>query len=126
MVWDREAYITEGQRQLSDTNFYQKLDHDPTEDFNSLINSFLGAIHREGLITEAMLTALTTPKARTPEFYLLPKIHKNTTPTPGRPIVSGNGSPTEKISAFADFLLKPYVPKIKSYIRDTNHVLTVL
>jgi hypothetical protein len=36
-------------------------------------------------------------------FYLLPKIHKEN--NPGRPIVSANGHPTEKISEFIDFHL---------------------
>lgn len=72
------------------------------------------------------MEALKTTKARTPELCLLPKIHKKTTPTPGRPIVSGNGSPTEKISAFVDFIMKPYVPQIKSYVRDSSHVLEQL
>ena len=37
-------------------------------------------------------------------FYLLPKIHKGALPSPGCPIVSAIGSPTEKISEFLDFL----------------------
>lgn len=123
VVWDKAAYIKEGHRQLSDTNFYRRLDHDPTEKFNSLINNFVGDLYSAGSITADIRDALTTEKARTPEFYLLPKIHKQISPPPGRPIVSGNGSPTEKISAFVDFLLKPYVPLIESYVRDTNHVL---
>lgn len=65
-------------------------------------------------------------KYRCPELYLLSKIHKQLTPTPGRPIVSGSGGPTEKISGFGDFCLKPAVPKIPSYVQDTNHVLEIL
>lgn len=64
-----------------------------------------------GEITLDIVDALITKKLRTPEFYLLPKIHKNKTPVPGRPIVSGNGGPIEKISAFVDFIMKP-VPLI--------------
>jgi peptide-methionine (R)-S-oxide reductase len=39
---------------------------------------------------------------------------------PGRPIVSANNSPTERISEFADFFLKPLVLNTKSYVRDTT------
>ena len=53
----------------------------------------------------------------TPEFYSLPKIHK--TNITGRPIISGNNSPTERISSFVDEHIKILVPKIKSYVRDT-------
>ncbi|PIK58362.1 hypothetical protein BSL78_04750 [Apostichopus japonicus] len=57
-------------------------------------------------------------------FYLLPKIHKPG--NPGRPIISGNGSPTEKISLFVDHFIKPLVPQINSYIHDTPDFLRKL
>ncbi len=45
---------------------------------------------------------------------------------PGRPIVSGNDSPTEKISQLLDIILQPFVPKIKSYIKDTSDFIRKL
>ena len=56
---------------------------------------------------------LTVKNARTPQFYMLPKIHKAARPPPGRPIVSANGCPTEKISALVDHFLQPLVPHMK-------------
>lgn len=53
-----------------------------------------------GEIYSETLAMLITEQARTSELYLLPKIHKGKTPCPARPVISGNGSPTEKISAF--------------------------
>jgi len=47
----------------------------------------------------------------------LPKIHKKD--VKDRPIISGNGSPTEQISSFVDEHLKHIVFKLPSYIRDT-------
>ena len=49
-------------------------------------------------------------------FYLLPKIHKQG--CPGRPVISGCGTPTEKISAFVDHNVRPIVSEINSYIKD--------
>ena len=53
----------------------------------------------------------------------MPKTHKvkkeNEFPT-GRPIISANGCPTEKISAFVDENLKGNIPQIASYIKDTS------
>ena len=58
---------------------------------------------------------------RIPEFYTLTKIHK---PVPvGRPIVSGRGGPTERISSFVDSLLQPIAKKQESYIKDTTHFI---
>ena len=57
---------------------------------------------------------------------MLPKIHKNLNNPPGRPIISGNGCPTERISQFVAFFLQPGVKDIRSYIKDTTHFLSVL
>ena len=62
-------------------------------------------------------------KPKTPELYLLPKIHKSQVPPPGRPIISANSSPTERISAFVDTFLRPIVGKGASYIKDTTDFL---
>ncbi|XP_044184248.1 uncharacterized protein LOC122964605 [Acropora millepora] len=42
---------------------------------------------------------------------------------PGRPVISGCGTPTEKISAFVDHNVRPIVSEINSYIKDTNDFL---
>jgi hypothetical protein len=47
-------------------------------------------------------------------------------PPPGRPVVSGNGRPTEKISKFVDHFLNPTVKDIWSYVKDTTHVLKLM
>ena len=54
-------------------------------------------------------------------FYLLPKIHK--TGNPGRPIVSANGHPTERISEYIDYHLRPHVLELPSYVQDTTDYL---
>ena len=54
---------------------------------------------------------------------MLPKVHKTLQNPPGRPIVSGNSGPTEKLSKLVDHFLNPLVPTIKSYVKDTTHFL---
>ena len=44
----------------------------------------------------------------------------------GRPIVSGSGGPTEKISLFVDHFIGPLVPLSRSYIRDSTHMINIL
>ena len=56
----------------------------------------------------------------------LAKIHKGTLPPPGRPIVSANGCPTEKISALVDIYLRPYLQQVRSYLKDTTDFLNKL
>lgn len=44
---------------------------------------------------------------------------------PGEAVVSGNGSLTKNISAFMKLFLGSLVPRIRSYIKDTSHVLQI-
>ena len=59
-------------------------------------------------------------------FYTLPKIHKRLDNPPGRPIVSLNRCPTERISVYVDLHLKALVSSLPLYIRDTNDLLSQL
>ena len=74
-------------------------------------------------IDESCYTYLCNSNPRTPRFYTLPKIHKAARPPPGQPILLANQCPTERISKFVDFFLKPTIPHLKSYIKDSTHFL---
>ena len=126
VVQNIDDYIKEGERQLTDSTFYQHLPSDPTMVNNQRIDLLLESLHTRGEISKSVLRKLLTTEARTPELYLLPKIHKKQSPPPGRPVVSANGCPTEKISAFVDIFLRPHLNKIPSYIRDTTDFLQKL
>ena len=123
VVWDRELYITEANRQLSDSNFYKK---EPKDLTLTNLNKVSSALHRE--IEEKHLpdtAAILVPDhPRCSRFYLLPKIHKPE--TPGRPVVSACLCPTELLSAYIDDVLKPLVVQLPSYVKDTNHLLNIL
>ena len=126
VVQNKDDYIKEGLRQLSDAKFYTELDHDMTESHNSKVIEQLEAMRVRGEINEKVRDHLTVQKPRTSQLYLLPKIHKNVSPVPGRPIVSANDSPSERISAFVDHFLAPIVRTSKSYIQDTSDFLRKL
>lgn len=59
--------------------------------------------------------------AKAERFYLLPKIHKKG--CPGRLVISGCNTPTERISEFVDHHLKPLVSSIPLFVKDTNDFL---
>jgi len=57
---------------------------------------------------------LNPPNATVTVFYTLTKIHQ---PTPiGKPIISRNDGPTERISAFVDSLLQPIAKSQNPYL----------
>ena len=77
---NRDDYVAEGIKQLGDARFYKKLHTDPTEDINYRINCFIQGMRAKGEISKSLEAKLLTTEARTPELYLLPKIHKKQRP----------------------------------------------
>ncbi len=120
VIMNTDDYIKEGHRQLSDSKFYKKVDRDLSEEHNAKVEELVNDIHNRNEISYDTAVYLVHNQPRTAQFYLLPKIHKSLNNPPGRPIVSANECPTERISQFVDFFLKPLIPNIKSYLRDTS------
>ena len=96
LVLDIKDYIDEANRQLNDTNNYKQLDFDQTELHIEKIKSVINKLRNESLLTLKTANSLLEEKIKTPEFHLLPKIHKAN--NPGRPIISSVNSHTSRIS----------------------------
>ena len=126
VIQNRDDYIKEGIRQLTDTKFYKQVDHDLTTKHADMIKKVVSEMHENDEISDKTLRYLTTNCTRTAQFYMLPKIHKSLTDPPGRPIISGNDCPTEKISHMIDIILQPFVPNIRSYVKDTTDFIQKL
>ena len=122
MIWGLEQYIAEATRQL-ESHHYRKLQSSQVEQVITLIDRTLT---NQGLITKSEKKAMTQTDSREAEFYLLPKIHKRMNPPSGRPIMSGNGHPTEWLSAWVDTKLQPLMLNLPSYLKDSTHLLNLL
>ena len=81
-------------------------------------------MYKDNYIDEKTKQYLIQSDPKAGRFYILPKIHKQG--NPGRPIVSSNSHPTERISEFVDFFLQPLVTTLPSYVKDTNDFLNKL
>ena len=79
---------------------------------------------RDKIIDDDTKRFLIQSNSKTGRFYILSKIHK--TGNPGRPIVSSNSHPSERISQFVDHHHKPLVHTTHSFIKDTTHFLNKL
>ena len=66
--------------------------------------------------------SLLEEKIKTPEFYLLPKIHKANNPR--RPLIRSINCHTSRISELVDYHLQPEVKKLKSYVKNTTDFIT--
>ena len=81
---------------------------------------------KDNVIDQNLYLSLLPTSLVPGRFYFLPKVHKQG--NPGRPIISGNGTATEKLSAFVDFHLWRYMScnYIPSFINDTTDFLNFI
>ena len=121
---DKTWYIDECNRQLTDTKFYQRLDEDITAEIQKRVTFYVNRMHKDKFINDKTKQYLIQSDVKPGRFYILPKIHKPG--NPGRPIVSSNSHPTERLSHFVEYYLQPLVHKLPSFVKDTNDFLNKL
>ena len=109
VVMNHHDYIWEGLRQLEDDVFYLPQDKCLTEEHNKIIGQKISEMMANGEITEKTVEYLHISEPRTPQMYLLPKIHKGVNPPL---IISANESSTKTVSQLVDFFLQPFLHKI--------------
>ncbi|CAJ0922348.1 unnamed protein product [Ranitomeya imitator] len=61
-----------------------------------------------------------------PVFYVLPKIHKNMTKPPGRPIVASTDSILSPLSILLEKVLTPLVKDTQAFLLDTGAFLKII
>ena len=124
VVWDRDDYIQEAEKQLRDKEIYEEVSNDP----QPLIDTIHSAVEkiRRGDLSADNIKYFMVKDPKSARFYLLPKIHKRLENVPGRPVISNCGFYIENILAFLEFHLQPLAREVKSYIKDTNDFLKKL
>ena len=126
VVWDREDYLKEADRQLKDPSVYQEMSGDFVSPLIRTIKHHLSNVKLNGDVGQETLDYFINDNPRIGRFYMLPKIHKRLHSVPGRPVISNCSYFTENISAFLDHHLQPLAKKVNSYIKDTNDFLKKL
>ena len=119
VVWDRDDYIKEAEKQLGDKEIYEEVCNDP-EPLISTIYNAIEKIRKRGDLNADTTKYFMVKDPTFARFYLLLKIHKRLHDVPGRHVISNCGYYTKNISCFLDFHLQPLAREVKSYIEDTN------
>ena len=125
MVWNREDYINEAEKQLGDSDVYEEVSDDP-EPLSSTIHRPKEKIRKRGDLKKETIKYFEVKDPKFARFYLLPEIHKRLNNIPGRPVISNCSYYTQKIPAFLGFHLKPLAQAVKLYIKETNEFLNKL
>ena len=128
VTWGRNDYITEEESQLKNEQVYKKFSfkQDMLCDLVTKSNGFFKNLMRSGCITEKELKYFSYKYKKITNLgmlYIHPKIHKRLENVPGRPVISNCGTPTEKVSEFLDYHLKPVMQSGRSYIKDSGDFL---
>lgn len=134
VILSRDQYIEEAKRQLSNKNYYKKLNNPIYLKTVPLIKTILIKLYKHKFINKKQMLYLQgdgEPRPR--RFYILPKIHKQpenwTVPfeiPPGRPIISDCDSETYYTAEYIDKFLTPLSTKHPSYVRDTYHFIELI
>ena len=112
LVCDRQDYLKEAKRQLSENSIYKevKVTEKDLVDLVDKNNKIFVDLERRNIILEKEKNyfKFNFKKATNiGKFYLLRTIHKSLSKVPGCPVISNCGIPKEKILGFLDHHLQP-------------------
>ena len=123
VVWDRSDYLHGASRQLQDQDIYEnvKFIENILTDLVAKSNRIFKRLCGHKVISEKELKYFTYnfKKVTLGKLYFLPKIHEYLSAVQGRPVISNFGTPTEKVSQYLDYILKPIIQNSWSSIKDS-------
>ena len=121
----KEWYIAECERQLSDISTYARVHHVSLSGIQEKVLDYIATL--EGNIPSnehKWLTRETRRLIRMPQFYIMPKLHKN--PVKGRPIVASHSWCTWPLSKWVANRINTYAASQDTVLTDTNALIALL
>ena len=123
VVMNKTDYITEARNHLNsvDTDgnrIYNEVTFDCTDKIMRDVKNAVEKAALNNVIDDELAELLIVNDSKPGHIYFLPKIHKNITPPPGRPICN---TPAMNLSRWVDIQLQPLVKKLPSSLKDDNH-----
>lgn len=100
---------------LSDTEFYQPINRDPTTTFQQKANKLIAQLKKDNMVTPEEAKQLMIYNSKPARFYGLPKIHKPQLSL--RPIISSISCPNSKIAHLTTTILS------KAYNKDNPYFI---
>ena len=126
VIQNHRQYHEEIMRQISNTDHYVRLPGDPAHTSRDKIGTLAKVGTEQGFLSTHEFDYLTTNSPRTPVLYMLPKIHKDMTNPPGRPILSGCGSILEPVGRYINTFPEALVPLQETFTKDSTHMFNLI
>src|SRR6185312_15212460 len=107
--------------------YYEKVTYFPKSEIYTSLRKILVADKKlvpQKLKWELLADVHKHPEDLVPEFYVIPKIHKN--PVTTRPVVPEYNAIIKPISKYVNKILLPYVNKCAWILHNTNDLITQL
>nr|XP_039251129.1 uncharacterized protein LOC120328667 [Styela clava] len=128
-ILSRTDYVAEGMRQLNDKSVYRLLPKDKSRQIGNDVVNLCSKMKEAGVIDDKLAESILPKDPKPGRLRLQPKIHKENHPS--RPIISTNGTATEKLSAYVDYKLTPLMsnslhPTIKFTFECSTNWITFL
>ena len=131
VIMDTTDYINMCQIHLKDINTYKIItDYQPSIIYEKLIgilrrynNLTVNKSYKKTALAESLLQLMNHSTLRIPNFYCLPKIHKDKIPIPGRPIISSINSITYHTSIYLDKELQPTLKLINVICTSSRKII---
>lgn len=125
MIFDSGDYRERMHKLLNIQEHYKRVSTGEIKILEKKVSDLLVLAKNNDWICEQEFKFLFPNSPIIPAIYGLPKIHKNETDPPMRPIVSSIGSLLEPLSKYIDCFIKPMVQQQTSYLKDTSHAISI-
>ena len=134
----KNQYLQAGEKELDNEKFYKEVADDKSHEIKRKSDTIVDAMVQNDEISDKVAEFLRAGKCEVAKFYHLVKTHKiptdldnpeqwlNENGYPLRGIVSGIGTPTERISGFVDYFLQPGMQNLGSFLKDGKHTLQII
>ena len=123
IIDDVDNYKSHILKEISNTDFYTPVTNIDSAigEINTRIQSWVDKYSSQ--ISTGLKTWIMDYEADFGYFYMNYKAHEPDKGYPGRMITSGCGSPTERLSSWCEYHLKPLMKKLPYRLEDTSHFL---
>ena len=134
----KQQYLEAGKNELGNRDVYEEIADDTSKQIKTKSDIIADSLIQKNEVPLKVGEFLKGGKFELSKFYHIVKTHKippslddpkdwiEENGFPLRGIISGCGSPTERLAGYVDYILQPGMKNLPSYLKDTIHTLQIL